>query len=133
LLISVVAVAAVVGRGRAVVGVSASERVAAGRLLRLGELDLLDGVSGQGRRGGQMSALSPETVLVGDVVDGVDDAIGAGVRVGALGDLDLVLAAGVLQVSLLLGVDAVAGSIAARTHQKKCGQMNGKGHWEWVG
>lgn len=64
-----------------------------------------------------MGALGPETVLVGDVVDGVDDAVGTGVRVRALGDLDLVLAAGVLQVSLLLGVDAVAGRVAAGAEQ----------------
>lgn len=64
-----------------------------------------------------MGALSPETVLVGDVVDGVDDAVGTGVGVRALGDLDLVLAAGVLQVSLLLGVDAVAGRVAAGAEQ----------------
>jgi hypothetical protein len=81
-------------------------------LLLLGELDLLDGVGGQGRRGGKVSTLRPETVLVGDVVDGVDDAVGAGVRVGALGDLSLSLGSAVLHVALFLGGDAVSGGEA---------------------
>lgn len=53
------------------------------------------------------------TVLVGDVGDGDWDAIGAGVAVGALGDLSLGFGvARVLQVSLLLGDDSISGLIA---------------------
>ena len=73
-----------------------------------GALDLLGDLGGDG----QVSALGPVAVLVGDPVHGVEDAVGAGVRVLTLGALGLVLAAGVLQDGLLLDLDAVLGLVA---------------------
>jgi len=61
-----------------------------------------------------MGALSPESVLVGDVVDGVENSVGAGVRVRALLDLGLHVGAGVLQVALLLGSDSITSGVAGK-------------------
>jgi hypothetical protein len=60
-----------------------------------------------------MSALGSETVFVGDVCDGVDDAIGTGVRVAALHDLSLSVGAWVLEESLLVRSDSIRRLVAA--------------------
>jgi hypothetical protein len=64
------------------------------------ELDYLGGL-------GNMGALGLEAVLVSDVGDGVDDAIGAGVGELAADSDGLVLGTSVLQLTLLLDGDAV--------------------------
>lgn len=61
-----------------------------------------------------MGALGLESVLVGDVGDRVDDAVGARVGVGAADDERLVFGAGVDQLALLLLALAVAGLHAGR-------------------
>ena len=56
-----------------------------------------------------MGALGLETVLVGDVLDGVDDAVSAGVGELAADFESFVLGSKVLQHSILGGGDAVGG------------------------
>ena len=60
-----------------------------------------------------MGALGLEAVLVGDVVDPVEDAVGPGVREVALNCLGLQLGVpGILQEALLLGLNSVSGLVA---------------------
>lgn len=56
-----------------------------------------------------MSALGLESVLVGDVGDQVDNVVGAGVGVLAADLKSLALSSSILQLTLLLLVDAVGG------------------------
>lgn len=58
-----------------------------------------------------MGALWLETVLVSDVLDGVENTIWAGVLVWAMDDISLSLAANVLQFAFLIGRDTVAGFV----------------------
>lgn len=83
-------------------------------LLRLG-LDVLesagDGLWDWGR-GGEVSTLGLESVLISDVGDGDRDALGGGVGEGTLGNLSLcVLDSSVLQVSLFLGCDTITSLV----------------------
>lgn len=64
------------------------------------------------RRGGQVRAHRLEAVPVGHVRQRDRLAVAARVAEGALRGHRLVLTAGVLQVTLLLGLDAVAGLVA---------------------
>lgn len=76
----------------------------------------LDG-GGHGGRSGQMVASGLESVLVGDVGDGVGLTIVSGVGVATLGDLGLsvlgIVALDGLAVAGLVGGDSVGGFVAA--------------------
>lgn len=68
---------------------------------------------------GQMGALRLETVLIGQVVDGVGLAIVADIGVGAAHHQGLVVSAHVLQLALLLVRLAVARLHAAGEEEKR--------------
>lgn len=76
---------------------------------------------GCGRNVGTLSAVS---VLVGDVVDGVDHSVWAGVRVRSLHDLGLSRGSGVLQEATLLGTDSVAGFVAVDVRTVRVGLVH---------
>ena len=60
-----------------------------------------------------MGTLSAEAILVGRVCDSVDDSVRTRVRKGPCCNLRLqVLLSGILQISLLLREDSVAGLVA---------------------
>lgn len=86
-------------------------------LLGLGgdELQRALDLSGDGGGDGQMGAGGTETELVGNPVDSVNDAVRAGVGVGALlGGDGALLGVDVLDGALLGRVDAVLGLVAAK-------------------
>ena len=83
--------------------------------LRGEELEGLLDLGGHRGGDGQVVAGGAVAVLVGDPVDGVEDAVRAGVREGALlGGHGTLLGLDVLDGALLGGGDAVLGLVAAR-------------------
>lgn len=71
-----------------------------------------------------MGAFRTIAILVGDVVDGIDDAIRAGVRVGALHDLSFSGSSRVLQKASLVCPNAVAGFVTIHVRAIRVGFVN---------